>query len=482
MAQEIEITVVDRQEPIVPNSVDYIPFGVKTLKLRVRRDPSTHPKLGKVWIIPKGYVPPDIDADDPARWRAYGTAEGDSDLWVAWGAGHEKGFCVKTTDILGFNKEAAPLDDDAAHYVYLHLIHRPHALDHASADKALTVQAVGEHGEVYGEKAIQLKAPESNINPVRAAWDWDLDAGVSTIQFRGAGNQKAHLPLYVSRWWPAQRVSYVPMDAETRKFVKGLKIAYTRRKDGQDQGHIQVTANGTLIADIGGYLALPVHDCRLMTAEVMRFLDGYHLVVRLWFYWLHINFSTCQLKEFAPADRSAAWETEAERVLKGLNTGPITWHKREEVPDIERFDFLLDPQNLDFKYVGTDTHWQEFWGTVEVGEPARAEIASLLQIPKVALQSKSVKKKDKAAVFDPAANGLCDLVNEWSDHPCPYRGEGRLITADQPLPDESVVCPRCGSRFAGQGTREVGLWDKHAPLLLNAQVSEQATSTNVLEG
>jgi hypothetical protein len=272
------------------------------------------------------------------------------------------------------------------------------------------------------------------------------------------------------------------MDAATRKFVAGLKISYTRREDGQDKGHIRITANDTLIADIGGYLALPVHDCRLMTAEVLRFLDDHHLVVRLWFYWLHINFSADQVMEFVPEARRAAWETEAKRVLKGLNTGPITWHKREEVPDIERFDILLDPQDLNYKYVGTDTHWQEFWGTVEVGDPAEAEIVSLSKILPLAWQSKSVKKKGKAAVFDPVANGLCDLVNEWSGHPCPYRHDGGLITADLPLPKGSAVCPRCGSRFTGQGTKEAGLWDKHAPLLLNASVSVQSTSTNVLEG
>jgi hypothetical protein len=77
----------------------------------------------------------------------------------------------------------------------LHLIHRPRSVEHAPADKTLTVQAVGEHGEIYGEKAIQLKAPGTGINPVRAAWDWDLDAGISTVQFKGADAPDAHLPL-----------------------------------------------------------------------------------------------------------------------------------------------------------------------------------------------------------------------------------------------------------------------------------------------
>jgi hypothetical protein len=218
----------------------------------------------------------------------------------------------------------------------------------------------------------------------------------------------------------------------------------------------------------------------LCGVEVFRFLDDHHLVLRLWFHWLHLNFSASQLLEFVPANQRDAWRAEAERVCAQLNA-LVPYYKREEVPDIERFDLLLDPNDLSTKYVGTDTHWQEFWASVKDGEPLKAQIASLADMLKVIDQATDVPKK-MPPVFDPLANGLCDLVNEWSD-PCPHRGRGQLIPAGLISSGQQYeVCPRCCSHFAGQGTREVGLWDKHAPWLENAEIAHKAVSTSVLEG
>ena len=84
-------------------------------------------------------------------------------------------------------------------------------------------------------------------------------------------------------------------------------------------------------------------------------------------------------------------QAEAKRVHDGLRRGLLPWHKREEVPDLERFDLLLDPQNLAIKYVGTDTHWQEFWARVlRTGEPLKARIATLLDTFRVKTQADNV--------------------------------------------------------------------------------------------
>jgi len=479
---DVQIQIVERELPVDVESVDYHPFGVKVLKLRIQRDPATRPTLGPVWIHPKGYVRPDAGGDDPALWRAYGTAEDDPDLWVAWGAGDERGFCVKTKDRFKIDKVPLPLDDDRAYYVYLHLIHRPQdPSHHRPADKRLTVQATGPEGEVYGETSVRLTVPAGAENPVRADWDWDLDAGVSRIALRGDGNGPVQLPLYVSRWWPVRRVDYVPLDETMRDFLQKLEITYRRRQGGQDRGRIDISLGGTPLAEFTGDLALPLHDYRLCTAEVFGFPDDRHLVVRLWLYWVHVGFSAEQLLTFVPPDRRAGWRAEAERVGQGLRRGLLPWHKREEVPDVERFDLLVDPKNLNVIYVGTDTHWQEFWAVVDEGQPLRASIASLLDTLKVAALAGSVPKK-KPPVFDPLANGLCDIVNEWSGHACPYRGKGQLVTADKVRKGRAYeVCPRCGSRFIGQGARALGV-AKHAPLLGNVAVIENAVSTSVLEG
>ena len=494
---DVEIKVIEQQTPISDDSIDYQPFGVKVLKLRVQRNQATRPDLGPIWIHPQGYVRPDARSDDPALWRVYGTAGSDPstssgqapstssgqapDLWVAWGAGDERGFCVKTKDRFKIDKVPLPLDDDGAYYIYLHLIHRPEKpFEHRPTDKTLTVQATGEDGQVYGQTAVRLTVPAAT-NPVRAHWDWDLDAGVSTIALRGAGDGPAQLPLYVSRWWPVRHVEYRPVDGVTAEFLRHLKITYRRQEDGQDRGRIDVSLGDTPLAEFTGELTLPLHDYRLCTAEVFRFLDDYHLAVRLWFYWVHLGFSADQLLAFVPPDRRADWRAEAERVRDGLKGLLLPWHKREEVPDVERFDLLLDLDNLDVKYVGTDTHWQEFWAAVADGEPLRACIATLLDTGRVAALAKSVPKK-KLPVLDPLANGLCDIVNQWSGHDCPHRGQGQLITADKVRKGRQYdVCPRCGSHFIGQGARALGV-AKHAPLLGNVDVIENAVSTSVLEG
>ncbi len=479
---DVEIKVIERQTPIEGDSIDYQPFGVKVLKLQVQRNQARKPALGPIWIHPQGYTRPDAQSNDPALWRVYGTAEGDPDLWVAWGAGDERGFCVKTKDRFKIDKVPLPLDDDGCYYIYLHLIHRPEKpFVHTPAAKTLTVQATGEDGQVYGETTVRLTAPAAAANPVRAHWDWDLDAGVSTITLRGAGNGPTQLPLYVSRWWPVRRVEYAPMDAATARFLQELHIVYRRQENGQNRGRIDVSLGDTPLAKFTGELALPLHDYRLCTAEVFRFLDDCHLVMRLWFYWVHLGFSANQLLTFVPSDPSDDQREEAERVSDGLKKGLLPWHKREEVPDVERFDLLLDANDLSVKYVGSDTHWQEFWAVVNTGEPLRARIATLLDTFKVIDQAKEVPHV-APPTFDPLANGLCDLVNEWSGHTCPHRLKGTVITAHDIEPgDEFDFCPRCGTHFVGQQARALGV-TKHAPLLGNVSLLTNAISTSVLEG
>lgn len=479
---DVEMQIVERQTPTTAHSIDYQPFGVKVLKLRIQRNQATRPTLGPVWIHPKGYVRPDADSKDPAAWRVYGTAQNDPNLWVAWGAGDERGFCVKTQDRFKVDKVPMPLDDDKAYMIYLHLIHRPpDPFAHDLAPKTLIVQATGEQGQVYGETSVTLNPPEQAPNPLRADWKWDLDAGVSTITLRGAEGKPAQLPLYFSRWWPVHRLSYVPVDAATEKFLQDFKITYYRQDNGQDRGRVQAWLGKTLLAEFKGDLALPLHDYRLGSVELLRFLDDRHLVVRLWFYWVHLGFSADQLLTFVPPARREDWRAEARRVQDSLKSLILPWRVRDEVPDVERFDLVLDPQKLDIKYVGTDTHWQEFWALVNKGEPLQARIASLLDTFRVVDQATAVPKI-KPPVFDPLANGLCDLVNEYSGHNCPHRAKGGLITAGDIEPGvEYALCPRCGSRFIGQGGRALGV-AKHAPLLGNVSLLKNAVSTSVLEG
>jgi hypothetical protein len=474
---DVEITIVDRQDdpqtsPADGDSVDYLPFGIKVLKLQVRRNPATKPDLGPIRIHPQNYLPPDGDSEDPQRWRVYGTAANDPDLWVVWGAGHDQGFSVKMADQFVFNKVAAPLDDDGTYYIYLHLIHRPaDPFAHTPTDKTLTILATDKQRGIRGQKTVRLTVPQGTSNPLRA--HWQAQGGVSTITFHGADGSPAQLPRYVSRWWPVRRVAYDPVDDKLAQFLQDLEIRYQRQVDGSKRGRIDLSLDGTQIAQVTGDLEVPVYDRRLCSMEPFRFVDDHHLVLRLWFYWADLGFAESE-------------ELKPKGLLGAIAGAILPWRKVAEVPDVERFDLVLDPddQTLKHKYMCTDTHWQEFWAGNKAAEALELGIATLTDIPKLKKLADSVPEIE-GPVHDPLANGLCDIVNELSHHECPFRQQvpGELITADARLPGiEYKVCPRCGTYFRGQDVRAVGLWGKHAPLVANADVLDGLTSTSVLEG
>lgn len=490
---DVEMAVIERQLPIVENSVDYQPFGVKVLKLRVRRNQNSKPTLGPIWIHPQGYQRPDGKSDDPAKWRVYGTAVANSDLWVAWGAGDEKGFCAKTIKQFGFLEKPVDLDDDGDYYIYLHLIHRPSdPFVHVLKDIPLSLQATSKDGKtVFGELAVTLTVPKNTTNPIRPNWQWNQADQASVITMQGVASSNAQVPLYFSRWWPSQKITWANVDTETMQFIQSIKLIYKRRFENKDQGHIEVFVGDTGVASIYGDLTLPMHDARLANIEVFQFLDDYHVVLRLWFYWVHLGFTADELLTYLPADQKNVGRDEAERLTKDVRKGLLSWRKREEVPDVERFDIVLDPNNLDVKYVGTDTHWQEFWAVVAEGEPLKARIATLSDTFRVLKQAQNVPQKEAPPVFDPLANGLCDFLNPMgSGHECPLRGTGIMMAVTDLEEDDNFrQCERCFTHIMGEAdddTRAGGV-AKHAPVLDNAftMINDDEImpySTTVLKG
>lgn len=497
-AHDVLIEIVDRDGATGATSVDYMPFSIKVIKLRVRRGgvPGNRPALGPIWIHPANYIQADGDSPDPNRWQIFGTADDDPDLWVAWGAGDEQGFCAKTKDKLKFIKDPAPLDDDEDHFIYLHLIHRPiDFLNHVPAPKTLTLIATSEKpdhtvlrdgaGNVqsFGELRVDLKVPAAATNPVRARWSWDVDAGLSTITFGGAPGQPSQLPRYVSRWWPASQVDYDMVDQATSDFLAKLKITYQRRVNGSNRSQVDVFHDTMLVARITGDLGLPLHDYRQCSFEVARFPDDHHVVVRLWFYWVTLKFTVDQLMTFVPVGKKSQWRPRAQALCRRINGGLLPWRQREEAPDIERFDLVLTPGLLASKHVGSDIHWREYWATVDWDAALRAKIASIGEVAQVVKQGQTLPEIDPPP-FDPLANGLCDLVNEGTGLNCPHRGAGRVVEAAHIRRDRQyIVCAGCSTHFFGQEQKAAGMfWAKHAPLPENVTPIQNAVSTNVLDG
>jgi hypothetical protein len=477
---DVLIRVVERNDVTSPfaavDRVDYQPFGVKALKLAVRRR-QAGPPLGPLWVRPQTYQTPDARSSDARLWRVYGTVDDDPDLWVVWGAGDEMGFCVHMRENHG-EKTPAPLTTTEEHPIYLHLIHRPaDPQQHALTSKRLTLHVVDADGELFGTAVIELTVPDTAVDPLRAVWQWDPQAGESTIRLVGA-----QLPRYISRWWPTRQVAYVDVDGATAAFLQQLKLVYRRDAGDGEQGELTVWHGATKLAQIGGELRLPLHDYRLCAFELFRFPDDRRLALRIYFYWANLNFALAELMAFGVHTPASA----AEMQMK-LNNGRFPWSKREEIPDLERFDLLFDPANLDVKHVGSDIHWKEYWSVVETGEALDARLATKRDIPGVLLQVWQTREKARP-VLDPLAYGLCDRVRDKDDPSCPHRpplGEPlqrRLARAER---DTHVLCSGCQTYFNVQKdvSRAPGAkWGKHAPRLKNVDVLEDAISSEVLEG
>ena len=483
---DVILTVWGRSGPIVDGTLDCLPFGVRVLKLRVQRNQERQPTLGPVWLRPLGYQPPNRHSLNPDEWRVYGTAVNDPDLWIAWGAGDENGFAVKSTDRFKVDKVALPLDDDDAYFLYFHLIHRPaDPFNHVLTEKRVVMQAVDNTGEVVGETAVNLTIPQHATNPLRPHWHTDWANGHSEITLRADSGRPIQCPRYLSRWWGSQRLTYEPIapDSPVADFANRLRIQFDRQDGLGDRSRLAVWLGDEPLAELDGDIALPLHDMRLCNVELFQFPDDTHLVLRFWFYWLHLRFAPDQLLTFVPPDQLAAQRPEAERVAQLLDHGLLPWHRREEVPDVERFDLLLNPAQTSVKFVGTDTHWKEYWAVVDAGEPLQARIATKRDLPWIGVQQLQFPATSDP-VLDPLANGLCDLINDAGQGACPHRGVGHVVKQPRMQPgDEDMVCQQCQTRFRGQPLRALGmLWGKHGPLPKNAAIIPNAISSDVLKG
>jgi hypothetical protein len=338
---EIDFEIVPGQTRYA--KVDYLPYGTKTLKIHSFVEQGEQPPL-RLWPGKSGFK-----LETANLFVCH--EDGGDDLWVTWGAGHEQGPWARSGGSPG--DEGWPLKPGESGFSYLNVTH-PNPEKCRSGcqvelkDYKLTVHAMTEAGKCTSCLEINLRAPRLREgedgpaelpDPVRAQWQED-GANASTIRFEGTD-----VPLYVSRWWAAHKVECRPLGGEPAQLaaVKGLQIKYERTtRDGKhwwdglwrkvqhrlmgDRGRIRVFFDNKSLMEIGGNLGTHLFDERLFLPEVFLFFAQQHVVLRLWFLWV---------------DKSR--------------------HPFHEVPDAERFDLLIDANERDLCFVGTDLHWQEKW-------------------------------------------------------------------------------------------------------------------------
>ncbi len=263
-------------------------------------------------IRPRGVRPAEAQA---GIFRAYAD---DSDAFViSWGGGHEPGPCLKSKDVLKAFERCTEMKAGDVSVIFFNVTHTgPDVPDTAM----VTIEAYNEKsGAVFASLPVQLAKPANfPANAVRlketAAEFWQPEGD--------------RLAVYDPRWWPRD-VSYVSAGA--------LPLTIQRRETT-----LSVQWQGQEAATITDDTKPTILDMKGVAFELFYF-DEWHVALRTWFFWLDAN------------------------VGGGFFIG------RHEVPDAERFDFLIRRQDGKVTLACTDLHWREVWGeTTE--QPQRATL------------------------------------------------------------------------------------------------------------
>ncbi len=311
----IEFPLKPDLEPI---SIDFLPFGTRTLKILVTNPERVPGRL----IIRSSHLPEDFGDS-----RFYSYEEEGSNFRLSWGGGREQGACVVGRDVHIQGKrvpiqECRELLDDSASYVYLNLTHCDGPFDQTYTLR-LTVHCEDDcqDGIDPSETLFSLDlllTPPQQITSGEVSDPVRLIKEGNTYTFAGSD-----VPAYLNRWWSPQKVTYeqdgLALPELRLKMKKNrLRIEDPKRK-GREKRLAQVQDN-ILFQDV-------IDEARDFSAELYHFSDHF-FVLRLWFSWLE---------------------------KRGVET------LLDEIPDAERFDLLIDTQKHRVAYAATDFHWRETW-------------------------------------------------------------------------------------------------------------------------
>lgn len=159
------------------------------------------------------------------------------------------------------------------------------------------------------------------------------------------------IPTYYSRWFPPRpsetRVNYEFFDS-----IPEITINYEEDDSGIiSQISIFLVSKGQnrKIAIINGDLRYSIPH-----VEIFSLLpnDGI-FVLRFWLYWIHKNFTDNTFENLRGTSET------------GLGERNFVEDNILEIPDVERFDFIIDTREVKIIWYGTDFHYQEYWGKVK---------------------------------------------------------------------------------------------------------------------
>ncbi|GAF80028.1 unnamed protein product, partial [marine sediment metagenome] len=266
--------------------------------------------------------------------QCVGFGDNTKDFLIVWGAGKEDGQKVNT--------------DSAAGRFFFQVLH----LRNMYGKESITLTHTAEPS---WEQKVWLSTATNQSDVVRMKLS-EMQYGNRHITFEGT-----KVPLYYPRWFPprpneGKRIEYkeIPYPKLSIEFKENDRSVYSPifiylHKDG----------NKEKICNIVGDLmyAWPHLELFALLPEQGIF------VVRVWLYWIHKRFIGNYFYGFSASDISE--EGKYRKIEQKLVL---------EIPDIERFDFILDTKLGKITWYGTDFHYQEHWGRIK-GDIVEARIA-----------------------------------------------------------------------------------------------------------
>lgn len=303
--------------PADTDVLNYLPFGTTTLK--VYFDPPADCPEGILTAAP-------LKRHGERERIIIAHEDYGSDLWISWGGGKAEGIHFDPSK--------------GQRYLYFNLTHRSSTI---AEDYPITIQVKDEAGNLVTARRFVAVRPAAR-HPLRLNWHSDWPFG-STLQWQGK-----HVPDYQSRWWPQQRLTF------QKREVPPFTVRYDRMTTSDRWGRVVLSLAGQTLARVEGRLESALHDVRLFDADLFHFYENVW-AVRLWFSWLHHSFTEGDLH--------------ADVLGKAV---PLVRDGREEIPDVERFDLLVDVEEKVIRYIGTDNHYKELWGQWGWERPVQALI------------------------------------------------------------------------------------------------------------
>jgi hypothetical protein len=304
------------------NTLKYLPYGVTSIEFAAQG------------IFPKGHIRPENKAINDEEKRFIGFAKASQDFLVVWGGGHEEG---------------QPVDPSTKGRMFMQLIHvgeepKDGCIIFEHEKKALWRQQLNLTPATQKQGLVRMKIASQGL--------------AQTMTFEGT-----KVPTYYCRWWPPK----------TDEEIQYIEIGYPRIIIEYSQGpsgitsdikmSLQIEQEKKQIAKVSGDLRYGVPH-----AEIFTLLPEYKIfVLRLWLYWIHKRFEG---NVFYAAGNTPGTGPDERRFVQNQTV---------EVPDIERFDFVIDTTKNAVTWYGTDFHYQEYWSLVR-DTVADAKIAGNIDI------------------------------------------------------------------------------------------------------